>query len=227
MKAVVYYSNTGQSAAIASLIAKNVGFPVTDMRSCKSKTFDELVIVFPIYCQDIPEKVTEFLSGVSFEKIAPIATYGRMSTGNALYKLKKIYGDKVIAAAYIPTKHSYLDTQAFDDFDKLRPLFDKLQNPSPVVVPPLRKNPLAGFFPKTRSRIGVKLRVSDKCDKCGVCTSQCRVSAMRDGAINNSKCIRCLACVYACPKGAITFKTNFFMRYYLRKPRVNELLIYV
>mgnify|MGYP000110516654 CR=1 FL=1 len=54
-------------------------------------------------------------------------------------------------------------------------------------------------------------QISDDCISCGVCASNCPVSAISEGdgkyVIDADTCISCGACVYQCPFGAISDKS--------------------
>ena len=118
MNAVVFYSNTGQSRAIATYFANQLGYPLADIETKCAEHYRNLVLVFPVHCQNIPDIVKSFLKNVSVENLTAIATYGKMCCGNVLYEIQKNYQKNIIAGAYIPTKHSYIDND--DVFPKLR-----------------------------------------------------------------------------------------------------------
>ena len=159
MNAVVFYSNTGQSKAIAAYLANQLGYPLADMETKCAVHYQNLVLVFPVHCQNIPDIVKNFLKNVSVDNLTAIATYGKMCCGNVLYEIQKSYQKNIVAGAYIPTKHSYIDNDdVFCDFDKLKPLIEKVKAPSYIQLLKLHKNPLADVFPKPRSRLGLTIQ---------------------------------------------------------------------
>lgn len=227
MKAVVFYSNTGQSAKIATFLAEKLNFPEFDIFSCEETIFTDLAIVFPVLCQNVPDPIKKFLSNVTAERLSIIATYGRIDHGNVINEAKKFSRGKLVAAAYIPTKHTYLDEPCFNDFDALLPLVEKIKLPSTEInVPKSKKNFFADIFPAERSRLGVKIIRTDACSKCGVCTINCPNHAILNG-VTNKKCIRCLKCVQVCPFHALQFKLSAPLKIYLRKKTNSDVEIFV
>ena len=227
MNAVVYYSNTGQSQSIAEFLANQLGFPNMDIEAVASEKFDNLVLVFPVHCQNLPDLIKAFIQGISVNNLTIVATYGKMCPGNVLYEIQKKFQKNIVAAAYVPTKHSYIEgDDAFNDFDKLQSLVAKIQNPSYIQLPKRYKNPLANVFPKLRSRLGLKIYKSDECNSCNLCGKSCYIGAIEKGT-TNAKCIRCLKCVDKCPRKALAIRKGFWLNLYLRKNYMNELIIYV
>ena len=227
MNAVVFYSTTGQSALVAEYFAKKLCYPVFDIENSEGKRYESLVLVFPVHCQNIPYVVEDFLKTAEVEHLTLIATYGKMCPGNVLYEIKDKFNLNVVAGAYIPTKHSYVDgDDRFADFEKLEPIFEKIKNPSPIELPRLYKNPLANLFPRLRSRLGLKIYKDSNCISCGICDKNCHFGAIKDG-VTNDRCIRCLKCVKACPQGALHFKARLPLRLYLSKKQVNKTIIYI
>ncbi|MBE6653543.1 MAG: hypothetical protein E7610_09045 [Ruminococcaceae bacterium] len=227
MNAVVFYSNTGQSKAIATFFANQLGYPLADMETKCAEHYHNLVLVFPVHCQNIPDIVKTFLKNVFVENLTVIATYGKMCCGNVLYEIQKSYQKNVVAGAYIPTKHAYIDRDdVFCDFDTLRPIVEKVNAPSYIQLPKLDKNPLADVFPKLRSRLGLTIRKSANCNGCNLCAERCSFGAISSG-ITNRRCIRCLKCVESCPRRALKIKSGLPLKLYLRKKKTNKLIIYV
>lgn len=225
MNAVLYYSATGQSERIARYIARSITFEAADILLHKNKEFDNAVIVFPVHCQNVPKLVKEFLAEITVKNLTVIATYGRMCHGNVLYEIQKRYRHNIVAAAYVPTRHSYLSDTEFERFDELQPILDKICDPAPIVVPKSFKNPLSDIFKAWRSRVGVKLYCDANCDGCGVCDITCPLGAITKGKPNN-KCIRCLSCVAHCPKNALHSVNRLPMHLYLKKKKTDKLEVY-
>lgn len=227
MNAVVFYSNTGQSKAIATYFANQLGYPLADMETNCAEHYQNLVLVFPVHCQNIPDIVKAFLKNVSVDNLTVIATYGKMCCGNVLYEIQRTYQKNIVAGAYIPTKHSYIDNDdVFCDFDKLDPIVEKVKEPSIIKIPKLYKNLLAELFPKTRSRLGLKILRNSNCSGCGICGEHCRIDAIQEGIINR-KCICCCRCVTACPNNALDIKVRFPLKVYLQKKKITNTIIYV
>ena len=227
MNAVVFYSNTGQSKVIATYFANQLGYPLADVETKCAEYYQNLVLVFPVHCQNIPDIVKSFLKNISVENLTVVATYGKMCCGNVLYEIQKNYQKNIVAGAYIPTKHSYIDNDdAFCDLDELKPIVEKVKEPSYIQLPRLYKNPLADIFPKLRSRIGLAIQKSENCNGCNLCAERCSFGAIKSGTTNR-KCIRCLKCVESCPRQALKIKLGMPLKLYLRKKKSNKIIIYV
>jgi menaquinone-dependent protoporphyrinogen IX oxidase len=89
MNAVVFYSNTGQSRAIATYFANQLGYPLADIETKCAEHYRNLVLVFPVHCQNIPDIVKSFLKNVSVENLTVIATYGKCVVGMCYIRFKK------------------------------------------------------------------------------------------------------------------------------------------
>ncbi len=227
MNAVVFYSNTRQSESVAKYLASQLCYPIIDIEKIEDTRYKNLVLVFPVHCQNIPDTVRAFLERVSVENLTVIATYGKMCCGNVLYEIQKRYQKNIVAGAYVPTKHSYIENDdAFCDFDKLNAVAQKVKAPSHIQLPKLYKNPLADIFPGARSRLGLKIRRYSSCNGCNACTEKCSLGAIRSG-VTNSKCIRCLKCINTCPQHALKVKMSLPLKLYLSKKKTNKLIIYV
>ena len=225
MNAVLYYSNSGESKRIAEYLADKTGFALIDLNAADNLQYERALLVFPVYCQNVPQAVKEFLRKIQTEYLALIATYGRASHGNVLNEIQREHRHRIIAAAYLPTKHSYVDEERFDEFDRLTPFIEKLDGCGEITIPRSRKNPFASFAPEWRSRIGVKIVKNARCSSCGTCDRVCPQNAIQYGK-PNGKCIRCTKCVVSCPQGALTLKTSRPMRAYLNKRKHDEIVIY-
>ncbi|MDE6275949.1 MAG: 4Fe-4S binding protein [Clostridia bacterium] len=224
--AIVYYSNTNQSKRIAQYFADNLHYPIWDIFEIPIHDFDNLVLVFPIHCQSLPDTVKEFLAQAKISNLTLIATYGRMCHGNALYEAQRLYPHNIVAAAYVPTRHSYLQDKEFDGFDALQPIAQKVLAPLPIKIPKSYKNPLSNLFKLKRSQLGIKIKRTEECDGCGLCSQICKHGGITDG-VTNKQCIRCLKCVSSCPKGALKFSLSLPMKTYLKKKKQDKLVIYI
>ena len=69
MNAVLYYSNTGESKRIAEYLADKTGFDIFDITKTTQCEFASAVIVFPVYCQNVPAAVNDFLQKLRAETL--------------------------------------------------------------------------------------------------------------------------------------------------------------
>ncbi|MBQ8416829.1 MAG: EFR1 family ferrodoxin [Clostridia bacterium] len=226
MNAVAFYSNTGQSRSVAEYFAEQLSYPIINIENSSDDHYENLVLVFPVHCQNVPDIVKAFLKTTKIKNLTVIATYGRMCCGNVLREIQNRYRQSIVAAAYVPTKHSYLaQDSAFSDYDKLRPIVEKIKTPAAIILPRLYKNPLANLFPKWRSRVGLKIFKNANCNGCNACGENCPLKAICEG-VPSSECIRCLKCVTACPRHALEIKIRLPLKLYLRKKKSDQLIIY-
>lgn len=226
MNAVIYYSNTVQSKLIAEYVAQKSSIPLFDIFELTEYQFDTALLVFPVHCQNVPKPIKTLLERLHVKALIPIATYGKMCYGNVLYEIQKHYHHNITAAAYVPTKHSYIEENSFSDFESLNPILDKISSLDKIILPKAYKNPLSNICKGLRSRMGVRIYKDNNCNNCGKCNAVCNNSAITCGKTNRS-CIRCLKCVEQCPQHALHFTTRLPMRTYLRKKKCEKLIIYV
>lgn len=226
MNAVIYYSNTGESKRIAEYFAQKTGFPLFDIFALPEYDYDTAVLVFPVHCQNLPNPVKNFLQLLHTKALIAIATYGRMCYGNVLYEIQKHYHHNMTAAAYVPTKHSYLPESGITDLNGLTPILSKINSHDPIDIPKSYKNPLSNICKGLRSRMGVKIYRDNNCNNCGTCKAVCNNNAIKNGKTNR-RCIRCLKCVSQCPNNALHFTSRLPMRIYLRKNKTDKTVIYI
>ena len=219
MNGIIYYSNTNQSKIVAEYFANEMGWDVYNLNQHEQAqkavniTFEKVVLVFPVYCQNVPDVVKDFLKKLNTRYLTLIATYGKMCYGRVLYEIQKSYTDgEIIAAAYVPMKHSYLQEEIKNNFDELSLVIQKtLNNPKPIIIKKTYKNLFANIGKDMRSRMLVKITFDkEKCISCGKCETECLFNGIKNGNVN-SNCIRCLKCVTNCPRGALGFHNSFLL----------------
>ena len=226
MSEVWYFSAAGHSREVARFFAEKLNAPLKEIEAGAKGCANRAVVVFPVYCQNIPEPVKVFLKALQAGQVVLVATYGRMGYGNVLWEGARLLSGQVIGAAFVPTGHTYLKEDVPVDPAALEPLFERIRNPKSVSVPKLGKWWLADLFPAFRGSIGVRIRKNDACTHCGLCTLRCPMGAMQNGTPGKN-CIRCLRCVGECPQKALSFSCHPVLRWYLRKPRQQETVLYL
>lgn len=231
--AVVYFSASNESKRVAEYFSKKTNFQLIDLTSYKNRNnfdysinFNNLVLCFPVYSQNIAEPIKEIMEKIKTNNVILIATYGRMGTGNVLNEASK-YFDNVIGAAYIPTKHTYLDNERFNDFNKLDSLVDRIvsKEKTSISLPVRKKSIFANVSPKKRSQLSVKITLNTNCIDCGNCSDLCPTNSIKNGKIDKT-CIRCIKCVTECPSKALDVEYSFPLRKYLKIEKTNELIVY-
>lgn len=237
MNGIIFYSNTNQSRTVAQYFASKIGWKVYDLnnaeqaREAKNTVFERVVLVFPVYCQNLPDVISAFLPELDARYLTAVATYGGICYGRVLYELQKRYtAGEIIAAAYVPMKHSYLDPKHQTDLDVLYPLILKNRvegTAEAVVIGKTYKNPFADVAKNLRSRMIVSVDFdARKCVGCGKCERECLFGGIK-GHKTNGKCIRCLKCVTDCSAAALSFRNSLLLRAYLKKKPIKEAVIYV
>ncbi|HHX78298.1 MAG TPA: hypothetical protein GX695_00905 [Acholeplasmataceae bacterium] len=230
---IVYFSASKETKSIAKYFREKTNYQLIDLTSYQDRNsfdytinFNNLVLCFPVYSQNIPEPVNEILANIKSRNTVLIATYGKMGTGNVLYEAAK-YFENIIGAAYVPTKHTYLENERFNDFQKLDSLVNRIlsKDKIKISIPERKKSFLANISPKKRSQLSVLITVNDNCIECGICTKVCPTKSIINGHIDNT-CIRCLRCVNECPSKALDVKYSYPLRKYLQTEKINELIIY-
>lgn len=177
---VYYFSGSGHSLEVAAFCAERLGARMISVeRGMKCGKGERALLIFPVYCENIPKPVKYFLRESRAKYLALIATFGGISYGRVLYEAQKIFAGRVIAGAYVPTEHAYRRDGFRFDGDALEPFFEKLLCGEEILIPKTPKNIFSDFLPAWRSRRGVKLIRSSACDGCGRCVTQCPTGAMR------------------------------------------------
>ena len=225
MITIFYFSGSGHSLAVSKELAQMLDCEIRPVDR-ETATADTAVVVFPVYCQNIPKPVKRFLKGLEAKYVVLIATYGKISYGNVLYEAQKLLHGQVVAGAYIPMGHTFLDGDYAFDSKYLLPIVQRIKEPRQVLIPKTSKNPLANIFPGLRSRIGVKIIKGNNCDSCGLCERSCPVGAIQNGQIH-SQCIRCLGCVTNCPQKALQYKNSRILDLYLKSYCKEEYVLYL
>lgn len=225
---VYYFSGSGHSFAVAKKISQQLKCEITEIggKNEKISTGETSIIVFPVYCQNIPNPVKLFLQKNTSKYIVLIATYGKISYGNVLYEAEKLVRGEVIAGAYIPMGHTFLNGDYSFDTSVLSPITERIKSPQRADIPKTPKNPLSNIFPAFRSRIGVEIIKNKHCNNCGICEINCPVQAIKDSKIN-TKCIRCLRCVTNCPQYALQYKNRLILKKYLESHYKEKTAVYL
>ncbi|MDE7162704.1 MAG: hypothetical protein K2O44_01320 [Clostridia bacterium] len=230
MDAVIYYSCTGNGKKVAKEIAGKTAFEIFELTDgtqdeILSLNFNTAVIVFPIHCQSYPAFMRPFFKRLNAGRVALVATYGRIDAGNAVYEAAKLLKAPVVAALYLPARHSYLQ-ENYQTPEVPQSFFEKLGSDTPAKITKRRKTPFAGCLPSLRSRAIIKIKRSAACTGCNLCKENCTVKAVDCGK-TNARCVRCLKCVYNCPQGALTAKKSRTLSRYLKRAKHDEIIIYI
>lgn len=212
---VFCFSGSGYSRQIADCLSQRLKTAVTDIDKNTDACADTAVVVFPVYCQNIPEPVKVFLKKIQADNIALVACYGGIHYGNVIFDASKLTAAHIICAACVPTGHSLLGeekTFALSDADMLA---RRILSPETVDIRKERKSFFADIFPAWRSRAGIRVHKTGSCNGCGVCASVCPMGAVKNGEMNRY-CIRCMRCVTQCPNKALETSLTPSMKLYFK-----------
>jgi len=232
MNVVLTFSASNQSLKLANYFASILSWDSYDLTSFDNQTkfdyhkeYDYVMFTFPVYSQSITPPVKEILKKLKGKYFVLLATYGKMGTGNILYEAQRIIQGKLIGAAYVPSKHTYIDNGEFREFQKLNKLIENLNLSKEVKLPKRKKHIFANLAPNLRARMNVKLKTNEKCIKCNHCNHICPTKAIYKGRINKD-CLRCLKCFNECPVNGLDVKYSYFLKTYLKKDKETSLIIY-
>jgi len=226
MNRIFYFSGSGKTKRLAQFFEKELEISAESIIETKDFSAETAVVLFPVYCQNLPDPIKDFLPKLDAKKVAFAATYGRKSYGNVIEDAAKLTKAEFIGGVCVPCGHSFLSEPDNFDFISLTPFWERIKNPQKATVKSAHKDFYADFIPAKRTRIGVKIIRNKNCNSCGICTENCPMGAIENGIIEKN-CIRCLRCVTCCPQKALEFKTLWFMKAYLIPGRKNEIEFYL
>lgn len=228
MTNVYCFSGSGHSLAVADFLADKLNCEVTEIHNgiVSENTMETSIVVFPVYCQNIPRPVKMFLKQLTSKYVILIATYGKISYGNVLHEAAKMLQGQVIAGAYVPTGHTFLNESTDSGFEELMPVLERIKEPQKAVIPKSHKNILSNIFPALRSRISVRITRTNACRMCNACARSCPMNAINNGNIG-SDCIRCMRCVTNCPNNALRSTNQWILKKYLNHYHKNEFKLYM
>ncbi|HBX23015.1 MAG TPA: (4Fe-4S)-binding protein [Desulfotomaculum sp.] len=66
--------------------------------------------------------------------------------------------------------------------------------------------------------------ITEKCTGCGLCEQLCRYGAIKDGAVDEMSCERCLVCYHACPEKAVQLVDNVAGEWFISHTRYGPMV---
>lgn len=188
---------------------------------------DLVIIAIPVYGERIPHFLFDYIRQIKGNGtlLAAISVYGNMGFGISLEQFNnfaKINNFRLIAAGAFIGQHTYASRKtpvAYGRPDEgdlrqaerfARSIQQKIDM-GDFTCPEIPNCILPGFItelPDSGTRFLVRQpRIKGtSCNACGACARKCPVGAidLKTLEINESKCLRCYACVNICPQEART-----------------------
>lgn len=217
----VYFSPTGgtkkAALALASKLAQQVQEIVLPVRNNQEYSFgpeDIVLFAFPVFGGRLPSLAAEQLKRFHGNGAAAItaAVYGNRAFEDALAELNDSLAQQgfwTAASAAMIAEHSMWRElasgrpDAQDDIQTghfAEKILEKFRQPRGKAVSVPGNHPYKDWAP-----MPVVPAVSDCCVRCGLCASQCPVSAIpaaQPYTTDPAKCILCMRCAAVCPQQA-------------------------
>ena len=235
---ILYFSGTGNSLSVARVLAEETGDSLCHMADVLPPEGTRgtgegpvmvpakvIGLVFPVYYNDVPDAVREFLDHVRFDPSSYIyaaVTCGG-SAGNTLSNLDRILQRRGCRLAYgkpffmIANSTATCKKQVTYDYSRLETARREARDMAAAVRSrttdrsALRRSLAATVMSSSLSRALTKgfLQPSvnpSACVHCGVCVRVCpnhNITEQEGKIVLGSHCTQCLACAYWCPHGGI------------------------
>ena len=223
---IFYFSGTGNSKWVAEQLAAktdDTAINLTKLTNVPSIDNETVGIVFPIYAWGAPEPVIEFLSKLVGK---PTFSYAVCTcggeTGLAMEKLTRVFPLKSTYSVILPSNYVMGAEIESDEsirvkIAKAKVRLDKIAGQITARQPvhdvskgkfPWIMSNLANFGFNMAARSTKPFYVTDKCNACGQCVTDCPANTIRlvDGKPSwGAKCYQCTACINLCPTQAIQY----------------------
>lgn len=254
-----YFSGTGQCASFAKglfrcfqdgheIELKNITSKESREKLPKQVETEQLILVYPIYANDVPVPVLELIEQLKGEQtpVMLFALWGKCHKGDALMHAGQILsknGFRINGAAEICAVHTYLLNEIPKSAEE-----QGIAETEQYIRKRLGKKEVVEL-PQNKTSLGVRLICTlpensivrlatsislqeENCNHCMACANQCPVGAIgTDLAVDESKCIRCFACVSVCPKKArkasVKCITRFALQHHVKENQKEENTFYV
>lgn len=215
---VIYFSGTGNSYSLAKKLSERIDHTLVPMKRAYNDNSDTIVFVFPLYGEDVPINVRNFMRDFHMDKkqkVMGICTSGG-GNGNCEYTFNRIMKSKGITVSKfmnvvmtdnsMPAFFGQPVSRRTVDEDRIIDVFINKNYTNRSAFNPLNKiGEVLVFNPISRYLLKKKI-VEDQCISCGVCEHVCPTANIKvlDGKVKvGSNCAQCLGCIHACPKQAI------------------------
>ena len=193
---------------------------------------DEILLAYPTQFSNVPYMVRDFINKNSKiwagKKVLCMTTMGAFSGDGAgcSARILKKYGAHILGGIHLRMPDAVCDNKMLKKpLEENKEIVKKTDERIENIVIHIKKTGeypkdglsiiahMAGlfgqrlwFYNKTTD-YSKKLKISDACVGCGLCTKNCPMHnlSIRDGkVVSNNKCAMCYKCISTCPKMAIT-----------------------
>lgn len=257
MKSVIYwFSGTGNSLAIADELAKALGdttlIPIAKIINQNMQPFEQVGIIFPVYCFGLPLIVRRFLRQAPLVKAKYIYTIANMAgmAGNVHREARNLLAKQNagLSAGWsiiMPTNYPVLSSPP--PREKQERIFAKAEERIKEIAHCVSRGK-TGIFEDSSAILGrllglirrisiarlpdedAKFVVGPNCNHCGLCAKVCPVENIRivEGKpIWLHHCEQCMACLQWCPTKAINYgqRTAGRQRYHHPRFKAGDLML--
>jgi len=228
---IFYFTASGNSLAVAKQIGGElISIPQVMKEKNREYQDDVIGVVFPVYANQPPKMVKEFLGRVNLKAdyYFAIATYGMMS-GNPFKYVQRIAQKRGYQFDY--TKALLMVDNFLDNFDVKKEV-DKIEKKNiqrnleiiktdisnqkkekmnaGIITNAVTKMCEPLFNGIVNGKTAEKFIVNDNCVQCGICSKVCPAGniMVKEKPVFSQKCEGCYACIHACPKKVIHLKNE-------------------
>lgn len=250
---ILYFSGTGNSLKVAQQIAEQTNDEILHINEAlrtKVLNCNRVGFVFPVYNNDIPVLVKEFIMAFDMPAcnyVFGIITHGG-DKGNALLNLTKLLNQKGVDISYtndvlMPVSSRIMYGMVTDKINErtgdarvkveqiAREIDRKIVN-----LGRIRKKHLPALMNRISETPFVKRQFTPKvdsqqCTNCGICSSVCpaqNISLSSGKAFVGDNCMQCMTCMHWCPQLAIHYKNRKVQvkqQYHHPEVKLKELII--
>ncbi|MGL1894192.1 MAG: EFR1 family ferrodoxin [Spirochaetaceae bacterium] len=227
-----YFTGTGNSLYLTKQIANKFEnskiIPITNLDLTKDviSYAENIGIIFPVYCLDIPEIVKQFMKVLKTNNNSYIFIYYSYggSSGNTAFKSFKILKDNnIILSNYFGVKLPDNSIVYTPPKENIKIIFDSaykiiISSIDKICAKEISKAPPYNYLNNISGallKIGVwylgfdrMYIIPDKCTNCNLCTRICPLNNIEENEslpIIKKNCEMCFACINFCPKEAIRY----------------------
>ena len=234
---IFYFSGTGNSLATARMINEKlikkseiISIPAIDNKLVIKA--DRVGLVFPVYCNKVPDIVKQFIIRMEFTVspyIYAVATHAG-SPGQSLFDVQKLLakkGQSLSLGIAVAMPGNAYETKPEIELERLSVLEQKAREIANSIEIKQKgvvegsngsakriKNRIRFFVAWNYVFSSKRFKTANNCTGCGICEKICPVNNIHlidNKPIWKKECTACLACFHWCPQEAI-YMNNFVIK---------------